>query len=37
MKIGFFHNSKPKTDLNKILGKNFLKNRLIKLVYKFAK
>lgn len=37
MKIYFLCNSKLKTHLNKISGKNSLKNKLIRLIYKFAK
>lgn len=37
MTIYFFCNLKPKTYLSKIINKNFLKNKLIKLAYKFTK
>lgn len=37
MKIYIFCNLKLKIGLNKILDKNFLKNNLIKLIYKFLK
>lgn len=37
MKIDIFSNPKPKTNLDRILSKNFSRNRLLRLVYKFAK
>lgn len=37
MKIDLFHNLKPKTDLDRTLGKNSLRDRLVRLVPKFAK
>lgn len=37
MKIYFFYNSKLRTNLDGILSKNLLRNRLIRPEYKFAK
>lgn len=37
MKIYFFYNSKLRTNLDGILSKNFLRNRLVRPEYKFAK
>lgn len=36
MKINLFHNSKLKIDLGRILNKNLLENRFIRLIYKFT-
>lgn len=37
MTIYLHFNAKPKTNLGKILSKNFLRDRLVKFAYKFAK
>lgn len=37
MKIKYSYNLKLKTDLIKILNKNFLKNKLVKPIYNFVK
>lgn len=37
MKIYLFYNPKLKTNLSRILSKDFLENRLVKLIYKVLK
>lgn len=37
IKIHFFYNLKSKIDLSRVLNKNFLKTKIEKLIYKFAK
>lgn len=37
MRIHFSYNPKPKTDLGRILGKNSLRDGLIRPIYKFIK